>query len=120
MGERVLVFGDRNWTDGQAIERRLREIHAFTPIEFVIEGEARGADTLAKEAAYRIGIRVEPFPADWARYGRAAGPVRNQQMLDEGVPTRGLCFHSNITKSKGSADMLRRCRKAGLPTEVHS
>lgn len=112
---RVLVCGDRNWQDNGAIEARLRTLPRNTTI---IHGCARGADTLAGSAALRLGLSVRGFPAKWDEYGRAAGHIRNQQMLDEGRPELVIAFHSNIAKSRGTADMLRRAKSAGLPTEL--
>lgn len=127
MSERVLICGDRNW--GVATSARdvvalyqTAVLHNFVeslPSDaIVIEGEARGADRAARGEAETRGLIVLRFPADWQRYGRAAGPIRNQQMLDEGKPTRCVAFHDDMENSKGTADMVRRCRKAGVPVEV--
>ncbi len=111
---RVLVCGDRNWSGIDPIKRELM----LAAPSVVIEGEARGADTLARKAAEELGIPVEPYPANWTKYGRAAGVLRNQQMLDEGKPDLVLAFHPDISKSKGTADMVRRAKKAGIRTYV--
>ena len=111
MNERVLVCGDREWTEKALIHRYLAYMH----VEAIIEGEAKGADTLAKEVANELGIEVRPFPARWSQYGRAAGPIRNQQMLDEGKPTLVLAFHNDIHNSKGTKDMIVRANKATIP-----
>lgn len=84
----------------------------------VIEGDARGADRLAGEWAEEQGEQPLRFPADWEKYGRAAGPIRNQQMLDEGRPDLVLAFSRDITKSKGTKDMVTRAHKAGLPVYI--
>ena len=85
---------------------RLREIQP----RVVIHGACKGADVLAGQAAHILDIQVEEYPAEWGRYGRAAGPIRNQQMLDEGRPDCLLAFHSDIRKSKGTADKIRRAK----------
>jgi len=108
---RVLVCGDRDWKARSLIHRYL----AYMKIDVVIEGECRGADRLGKYVAKELGIIVLPFPAKWAEYGRAAGPKRNQQMLDEGKPTLVLAFHDDIHSSKGTKDMIKRANKAGIP-----
>jgi|ERR1019366_1367921 hypothetical protein len=117
---RVLVCGDRNWNDDDAIRRELNRVLADYVGEsvIVIEGEARGADSIGRVVAEDLGIDVKKFPADWEKYGNAAGPIRNQQMLDEGKPTYVLAFHNDITHSKGTADMVLRARKAGIPVKV--
>lgn len=112
---RVLVCGDRNWTEYKCILARLQSL---PPDTVVIHGGCRGADQLARQAAQALGFQTIEFPARWKRYGRAAGPIRNKQMLCEGKPDLVLAFHHNLGKSRGTADTVRRARTAGLPVEV--
>jgi hypothetical protein len=111
---RLLVCGDRNWS---SVESILTQIRSYQP-SVVIEGEAKGADTIAREVANHLGIPVLSFPADWKKYGRAAGPIRNAQMLKEGRPDFVLAFHDNIETSKGTKNMVMLAKKAGIPTRV--
>jgi len=112
---RVLICGDRHWTDKDAIRNVLASLEGVT---HVIEGEARGADTLARVVAEELGITVLPFPANWTKYGRAAGPIRNRQMLDEGKPDLVIGFHNNLTESRGTKNMLEQARKARIQTRL--
>ena len=112
--KRVLVCGDRNWSDLGVIVRELKRVKP----DVVISGAASGADTLGVEAAKLLGIQRVSFPALWKQYGKAAGPIRNQTMLDVGKPTLVLAFHKNLSASKGTKDMLRRAEKAGVPFEI--
>lgn len=117
MAERVLVYGSRSWADRAPIEAFVRSLAADA---VVITGGARGADELAEVAALARGLEVEvyPVPKDhWRVYGRAAGVLRNQRMIDEGHPTRGRGFRSG-GPSPGTDDMTRRLRRARIPTEV--
>jgi hypothetical protein len=111
---RLLICGDRNWTNYQLILKTLRTIHETTPVECVIEGEQRGADLLGRQAAEELNITVLPFPANWTKYGRAAGPIRNQQMLNEGRPNSVVAFHSDLMSSKGTKSMVELSMKAGI------
>lgn len=113
---RLLVCGDRNWTNKELIRR---EVEGLRP-DVVIHGAARGADVLGGMAARELGIEVIEFPAQWEKYGRAAGPIRNQQMLGEGKPTIVFAFNNKISESKGTKDMIRRARKAGLPVYLYT
>lgn len=115
---RLLVCGDRRWTDGFLIKQILAEMK--DRIEVVIEGECRGVDLLARKAAWELGLTVLPFPADWATYGPRAGPIRNKQMLDEGRPNQVLAFHDSIETSKGTKNMIQQARSRGLPIKVIS
>jgi hypothetical protein len=112
---RVLICGDRHWKDGHAVKRELLKLEG---VRCVIEGEASGADIFGRVAAESLGIQVKPFPALWNLYGKAAGHVRNRQMLVEGKPDLVLAFHSNIEKSKGTKNMVEQARKAGVPVKI--
>lgn len=115
---RVLVCGDRAWRERDYLERLLDAYHAANPISLVIEGHARGADVMAFLWAESRGVPVQAFPADWARYGRAAGPIRNREMLNEGRPDVVIAFHRDLSRSKGTADMVKIARQAGVTTYV--
>lgn len=121
---RVLICGDRDYTRPHIVKSVLDGIHRewfqrYFPsslnAEFtVVEGEARGADTHARQAAKRLGLNVEPYPADWNQFGKAAGAIRNRQMLDSGVDLV-LAFHDDLENSKGTKDMTEIAKKAGVP-----
>lgn len=113
-GFRLLCCGDRNWTAQWVIKRYLEQIIANNKIECIIEGEARGADIISRRVAALLDIPVEKFPADWKGKGKAAGVIRNQQMIDEGRPTHVLAFHNNIKSSKGTKDMMKRALKHNI------
>ena len=111
----VLICGDRNWTDQETIRQRMSKLPPNTTI---IEGEARGADTIARDLAIEMGFTVLSFPANWEEYGQAAGVIRNTKMLIEGKPDIVIAFHPNITKSKGTKDMVTKAKRAHVPVEV--
>lgn len=115
---RVLVCGDRNWVDYDLVVEKLLSIGDGPHI--IIDGAARGADSCGNRAAINLGWPYVRFPANWNKYNRAAGPIRNQQMLDEGKPDLVLAFHDDINGSLGTADMVRRARRAGVKVEVIS
>ena len=112
---RVLICGDRNWSSMDSIVHQLSRVKKVT---LVIAGGAKGADTMGWLAAGRLGLKSKIFSANWEKYGKAAGPIRNQQMLDEGKPDLVLAFHPDLTKSKGTADMVRRAKKANVPVKM--
>lgn len=118
--KRLLICGDRNWID----KDKIRECIETIDPDVIIEGEARGADKMAREVAletnYVLGNTLLSFPADWDKHHKSAGPIRNQQMLTEGQPTIVYAFHSNINESKGTKDMIKRSLKAKLPTFLSS
>lgn len=116
-----IICGDRRWDKVEPIRQFLRD---WSP-HLVIEGEAAGADKMGRRQAEMQGCEVEPFPADWERYGRAAGPIRNEQMLkrlvglgEEGWEIFIAAFHGNISESKGTANMILLAEKNSVPFEV--
>lgn len=112
---RVLVCGGRDYTNYAAVARALDAVRAESPIDCIIHGNARGADTCAANWAYGrrdLGVRCFAVPAQWAKYGKRAGPIRNQQMLGMGVDLV-VAFPGG----DGTRDMVRRARAAGV--KVH-
>lgn len=108
----VLICGDREWKNKKAIHNALM---GFPKDTVIINGACRGADKLSTEVGTKFGFIVQEFPAKWDELGNAAGPIRNQDMLDIGKPDLVIAFHSNIANSKGTLDMCKRARKANIP-----
>lgn len=107
----TLVTGDREWNDRAAVERAFDH---FKPTR-IIEGECRGLDLMARSVAEARGIPVIAMPAEWDKYGRAAGPIRNGSMLDL-EPGRVLAFHNNFKKSVGTKDCVTQALKREIET----
>jgi hypothetical protein len=110
---KVLVTGSRDWTDQAMIDSVLDDLSEQHGPLTIIEGGARGADSCAKRWANTRDMECRTYRADWGRYRKGAGPVRNQQMLDEEHPDLVVAFHADLAASKGTADMVRRARKGG-------
>lgn len=81
----ILVCGGRSYSDEATMRHHLSR---YAPsVSVLIHGGAGGADMLAERVAYDLGWQsVRGFPANWREHGKRAGPIRNQQMLDEGKP----------------------------------
>lgn len=108
---RLLVFGGRYYWDRRRVFGALDAVHAKHGITQVIHGKCpTGADKLADEWAKARGVPIRDFPADWDAYGKAAGPRRNQQMVDEGQPDNAVGFPGD----KGTRDMASRLIAAGI------
>lgn len=114
MPERVLVCGGRDYADAATLYRNLDAIHGARPIEVIIQGGYRGADVLAKRWAKLRNVQDIEIKAEWTRFGPAAGPIRNQRMLDEGKPTLVMAFPGG----NGTADMVRKAHAAGVAVVV--
>lgn len=113
---RVLVCGGRDFTDYHTLFEILDGQHKAEPFSALIEGGALGADRFARRWASERGVPVETFDADWKTYGRAAGPIRNGEMLVRGRPDRVIAFPRADGKiGDGTAGMVALARRAKLP-----
>lgn len=110
---KVIVCGGRNFKDYERVQRELDFFHGEYGFAEVIHGCANGADTAAGRWAKEEGIKVREFPADWNKHGKAAGPIRNKQMLAEGQPDLVIAFPGG----KGTANMISQAKAAGLRVE---
>ena len=108
---KVLICGDRQWADPDLILEQVRTLDPL--VDVIIHGACRGADTFGGQAGLALGITVRSFPAKWDEHGRAAGMIRNQQMLDQG-PDEVWAFHDALASSKGTKDMVARAQRAGV------
>ena len=117
---KVLVCGGRNFGESlqceeSAQERKyiykilsgLNQQYSFTQL---IHGGASGADTCAGHWAAAMKVNVHVFPADWNKYGKIAGVIRNREMLIHGNPSIVVAFPGG----KGTRNMIDQARKAGV------
>lgn len=109
---RFAVTGGRDFADWDAIVHALRQIPETATL---VHGAARGADSLAAKFWNGIhGRPTEPHPADWSKYRKAAGHIRNQEMINSGIDLL-IAFPGGV----GTADMVRRAKVAGISvTEI--
>jgi predicted Rossmann-fold nucleotide-binding protein len=107
----VLVCGGRGYDLYYRVVAILSEYDNIR----IIHGGAPGLDSLADKYAKAVGVEVKVYPADWKKYGKAAGPIRNQEMLDNEPVDEVIAFPGG----KGTFDMCRRAREKGIKvTEV--
>jgi SLOG family YspA-like protein len=83
----------------------------WLPNVVIITGGASGVDSTATDWAAVNWCQFKEYKADWKKHGRAAGPIRNQRMLDEGKPDLVVAFPGG----RGTADMVKRAKAAGVP-----
>lgn len=137
---RILVAGGREYNNRGLIATicegaLIRSMQRNDPALTVINGLAKGADSIADQWA-RVKILcnfvlrfqhhsvypvfLEGYAADWENHHKAAGPIRNKRMLDEGKPDIVYAFSNDITNSKGTANMITQSKKAKVPTVLIS
>jgi hypothetical protein len=111
---KLIIAGSRHmqWSSAPLIELAVQE-SGFEVTE-VVCGMAKGADTLGRMWAEFNGIPVKKFPADWNKYGKAAGPIRNGEMKDYADGLIVFIWDG----SRGSENMRVQMEKAGKPCFV--
>ena len=110
---RILITGSRHWTDRLHLEQAIWEVIGHERRVVIIHGDCpTGADRLARRLADAWNITQEPYPADWNHHGKAAGPIRNQEMVDAGAD---ICLAFPLGESRGTRDCMRRAEAAGIP-----
>lgn len=115
---RVLVTGSRDWKDRSSVWYALQgELERYGSIVVVHGACPTGADDIADRWAwgmYQEGHQAMPedHPADWDRYGKAAGPIRNKHMVDLGAD---VCHAFPIEGSRGTFGCMRLAEEAGIP-----
>lgn len=113
-----IICGDRNYTDYYDFEQHMKKVveeekHGLP--DGVISGHARGADTMGEQWAKENNLSLDIFPADWETYGKAAGHIRNAEML-KAQPQLVVAFLAQ--GSKGTRNMIEQSIKVGKPVKV--
>ena len=112
---KVIIAGGRDFSDYDLLKVKMNRILSNITVEIVvISGTARGADSLGEKYATEMGYKLEQYPANWNKYGKRAGYLRNKQMAD--VAHACVCFWDS--KSKGTKHMIDLANEKKLKLRV--
>ena len=127
---KVLVCGGRDYghidwkveKDTMLLQERVAQwYHAISILDdlpkedlVIISGMAKGADTVAAAWAVSNNITLEAYPAKWDEYGKAAGIIRNTEMLEEGEPDLMIAFSGGI----GTDNMIKQSKNCGVEVRI--
>ena len=111
----VFVTGGRDYDRQDIVDFALSRLNMKTPITLVCHGSCPygGADALAERWAQEHEVPYVGVPAEFKKYGRKAGPMRNARVLKEYTPDLVVHFPGG----RGTADALRKATAAGIKTE---
>ena len=114
-GYRVLIAGTRTFDDYELLKNELNKLkeELDLPISEVVSGKAKGADALGERWAKENNIKVIEFPAEWDKYGKKAGYLRNTEMGK--YCDRGIIFTNG---SKGSEMMINIMKYFKKPCKI--
>lgn len=122
MSKRILVTGSRHWSNETAVRNALtntlRVLDVPAARAVLVHGDAPGLDTIAAKVAWSLGMAVEAHPAKWSEHGRAAGPIRNAEMVAAGADVCLAFPLGGPSGSRGTYNCLRAAREAGIPTLI--
>jgi len=108
---KVLICGSRTWYQSEPIRKRLVALPLGT---LIISGAAPGADSIAASLGRDLGFEVQEFPADWDRFGKKAGILRNIAMLDQ-KPDLVIAFYKD--RSPGTSHTIFAAKQRGISVE---
>ena len=111
---KLIIAGGRNFTDYDLLKTKIDRILSNTESVEVVSGGARGADALGERYAKERSHSCTIFPADWDKYGRGAGYIRNKQMAQ--YATHLIAFWDG--KSKGTKHMITLANEYALKVRV--
>lgn len=119
---RVLITGSRDWPDEDIVGDAIIDLKNWYSFDWddvvIVHGHCpTGADHYADIKAGRYGLLVERHPANWARYGKGAGPKRNSEMVDKGAD---IVIAFMMEGSRGTKDCVEKAKEAGLPVIVYN
>lgn len=117
-----VVSGSRDFPDRSVVAEKIDSV--LTKDDVLIHGAARGVDTWCAERAKAIGAVVKPMPANWNLYKKAAGSIRNAEMVAEAV-MMGVKYAKKVKAivfwdghSKGTKHMMKEIFQRQIDTEV--
>lgn len=112
---KVLVCGGRDYgahqNDWPFFCDVMAAILRHATVELIIHGAAKGADLMGQNWAMWHKVPEKAYPALWGTHGKAAGPIRNSLMLEDGKPDLVVA----MLGGNGTADMVRKAKAAGVP-----
>lgn len=111
---RLVVAGSRDFADYDLLRREVDKLLSGRTNVTIVSGTARGADRLGEQYAAEHGMKIERFPAEWAKYHQGAGPVRNEKMVKSADAV--IVFWDR--ESSGTKNIIECARKENVPYKI--
>lgn len=114
MHNRVIIAGGRNFDDYVLLFNKVQK-YTMNMVSFeIVSGGAKGADSLGERYAKVNKVPLKIFKADWDKYGKGAGHIRNREMAE--YATHLIAFWDG--KSRGTENMINTAKELGLKVKV--
>ena len=111
---KVIIAGTRTFSDYSLLKDGCNHYLKNKSEITVVCGMAKGADLLGKRYAQENNFPCTEFPANWEKYGRGAGYIRNEEMAKNADAL--IAFWDG--KSKGTGHMINLAEKYGLDSRI--
>lgn len=118
---KLIVAGGRDFDDYLLLSTKLNKLirnkidHTKPNLDIqIVSGTAKGADTLGERYAKENRFSLKKFPADWSKYGKGAGYIRNKEMRDYS----DACVVFWDGESRGSKLMIELAREVNMPLRI--
>ncbi len=111
---RLVVAGSRDFDDYALLSAELDKLLSGKTNITIVSGTARGADRLGERYAAEHNLRIERFPAEWEKYHKGAGPIRNMKMVQSADAV--IVFWDN--ESSGTKNIIECARKQDIPYRI--
>lgn len=116
---RIVICGGRHFNDYEQLKTTITNFLKQRKIEIenveIVSGHCQGADMLGEQYAKEYGLNLTIFPADWQRYKRKAGPIRNKQMIEYIMQTENKAVIAFVSEnSKGTKQTVLLAKRVGI------
>lgn len=123
MKKSIMIVGTRTYEDYKAFKKQVDEwlnynVNLNEDIIEIASGGARGVDSLAEKLANEENFLLKIFSADWNKYGKSAGPIRNRQMVEYIKEKDGVCLIFWDGQSRGTKNDIDLCNEYGVKYKV--
>ena len=118
METRVIVCGGCHYNDYEVFKNQLDQVLAEYENVTLVSGHAKGVDTMAERYASEKKIPIKVFSAEWTKYGKVAGPIRNTAMLKYALEQNAVVAAFWNCTSRGTGNMLKQAKRAGVECHV--
>jgi hypothetical protein len=112
---KVIIAGKRDFNDYEAVKQTADFLLSNQTEVEIVSGGAKGADALGEQYAKEKGYKLTPFPADWNKHGKKAGPIRNEQMAKYADAL--IAFWDG--ESKGTKNMIDLAKQYNLKYHIY-
>jgi hypothetical protein len=116
---KLAIVGSRTFTDYELMEAAVMDFQQRyrEPVDAIVSGGAKGADTLARRYALSYDLELREFPAQWDKYGKSAGFRRNKFIVDDADAL--LAFYGPEGESNGTMHSVNLAKERGIPYAIY-